>query len=47
MKEFNVTPWEVSGDIDYEKLVKRFGVFSLRGLLSIFNADVLFRRKII
>ena len=33
MKEFNVTPWEVSGDIDYEKLVKRFGVFSLRDYL--------------
>lgn len=25
-KEFNVTPWEVSGDIDYNKLIKEFGV---------------------
>ena len=25
-KESKVTPWEVSGDIDYEKLVKDFGV---------------------
>ena len=24
-KEFNVTPWEVSGEVDYEKLVKEFG----------------------
>jgi tryptophanyl-tRNA synthetase len=24
-KEFNVTPWEVSGEIDYLKLVKEFG----------------------
>ncbi len=24
-EEFVVTPWEVSGDIDYEKLVKKFG----------------------
>jgi tryptophanyl-tRNA synthetase len=24
-KEFSVTPWEVSGEIDYEKLVKDFG----------------------
>ncbi|MGC8812010.1 MAG: tryptophan--tRNA ligase [Candidatus Aenigmatarchaeota archaeon] len=26
MKEFVVTPWEVKGKIDYEKLVKNFGV---------------------
>jgi len=25
-KEFTVTPWEVKGDIDYDKLVKQFGV---------------------
>lgn len=24
-KEFNVTPWEVSGEVDYDKLVKEFG----------------------
>jgi hypothetical protein len=24
-KGFTVTPWEVSGDIDYDKLVKEFG----------------------
>ncbi|MEK6977500.1 MAG: tryptophan--tRNA ligase, partial [Candidatus Hydrothermarchaeota archaeon] len=24
-EEFVVTPWEVSGDVDYEKLVERFG----------------------
>lgn len=26
---FNVTPWEVSGEIDYDKLIKRFGVSKL------------------
>jgi len=26
---FNVTPWDVSGDIDYDKLVKEFGVRKL------------------
>ncbi|MEM0473210.1 MAG: tryptophan--tRNA ligase [Candidatus Aenigmatarchaeota archaeon] len=26
MKKFIVTPWEVKGNIDYEKLVKQFGV---------------------
>ena len=25
MKEFNVTPWEVSGEIDYDRLVRKFG----------------------
>ena len=25
-KAMKVTPWEVSGDIDYDKLVKKFGV---------------------
>jgi tryptophanyl-tRNA synthetase len=25
-EEFNVTPWNVSGNIDYEKLIKNFGV---------------------
>lgn len=24
-KEFKVTPWEVSGEVDYEKLIKEFG----------------------
>ncbi len=25
MKDFKVTPWEVSGSVDYEKLIKQFG----------------------
>jgi len=25
-KEMVVTPWEVSGDIDYDKLIEQFGV---------------------
>jgi len=25
-KEFKVTPWEVSGNIDYDRLIKDFGV---------------------
>ena len=28
-KEFTVTPWEVSGDIDYDRLIKEFGVSKL------------------
>ena len=25
MKDFKVTPWEVSGQVDYDRLVKEFG----------------------
>jgi len=25
-KKFKVTPWEVSGDVDYNKIIKEFGV---------------------
>ncbi|MBI2655752.1 tryptophan--tRNA ligase, partial [Candidatus Woesearchaeota archaeon] len=28
-KKFTVTPWEVSGEIDYDRLIKQFGVKSL------------------
>ncbi len=28
-KEFKVTPWEVEGDVDYDKLIKEFGVSRL------------------
>lgn len=27
--EFTVTPWEVAGDVDYSKLIERFGTFSI------------------
>lgn len=42
-----VTPWEVSGEINYEKLVKEFGVVPMKELPEIFNENVLFRRKIV
>ena len=28
-KNFTVTPWEVSGEIDYDRLIKEFGVKAL------------------
>jgi tryptophanyl-tRNA synthetase len=28
-KEFTVTPWEVSGEVDYDKIIKEFGVSKL------------------
>jgi len=47
MEKFMVTPWEVSGDIDYNRLIKQFGVSPLKELPNIFNENILFRRKVI
>ncbi|MFQ5532069.1 MAG: tryptophan--tRNA ligase, partial [Candidatus Nanoarchaeia archaeon] len=46
-KSFKVTPWEVLGDVDYNKLIKEFGIKPLAKLPEEFNKDVLFRRKIV
>ncbi|MEK6918102.1 MAG: tryptophan--tRNA ligase [Nanoarchaeota archaeon] len=42
-----VTPWEVQGSVDYEKLIKEFGVSPLKELPSVFNDEILFRRKLV
>ncbi|HLC81931.1 MAG TPA: tryptophan--tRNA ligase [Candidatus Nanoarchaeia archaeon] len=42
-----VTPWEVKGTIDYDKLIKEFGLKPLENLPKLFTGNVLFRRKII
>ena len=44
---FIVTPYDVSGKIDYDQLVKDFGISQLKDLPEVFNENVLFRRKII
>jgi tryptophanyl-tRNA synthetase len=46
-REFNVTPWEVEGKINYGKLIKKFGIKLMPELPEIFNKNVLFRRKIV
>ncbi|MDP1696072.1 MAG: tryptophan--tRNA ligase [archaeon] len=46
-KDAVVNPWEVSGNIDYEKLSKEFGISPLEKLPSVFEKNILFRRKII
>jgi len=46
-EEFKVTPWEVKGDIDYDKLVKEFGVQHIDKLPKQFSEEVLFRRGIV
>ncbi len=45
-KEFKVTPWEVSGEINYNKLIKEFGVKPMPKLPKEFN-NILFKRKIV
>ncbi|MBU2589336.1 MAG: tryptophan--tRNA ligase [Nanoarchaeota archaeon] len=42
-----VTPWEVSGEIDYDKLITEFGLQPLKDLPKPFNDVLLFRRGII
>ena len=42
-----VTPWEVKGTIDYDKLIKEFGLQPLGELPPAFHEQLLFRRKII
>ncbi len=47
MKKEVFNPWEVSGDLNYEKLVKEFGITPMKELPKVFNENVLFRRKIV
>ncbi len=42
-----VTPWEVKGNIDYDKLIKDFGVKPLGNLPKGFEKEVLFRRGLV
>ena len=42
-----VTPWETSGQIDYGKLIKEFGITLIKNLPEIFNKNLIFRRKIV
>lgn len=46
-KEFKVTPYEVQGEIDYDKLAREFGISPLKELPEVFNKNLLFRRKIV
>lgn len=45
MQVFN--PWEVEGDIDYQKLIDEFGITPMGELPEVFTKHVLFRRKVI
>lgn len=39
-------PWEIQGDINYNKLIKEFGISPLNEIKE-FEKDILFRRKVI
>ena len=47
IKDFGVTPWEVTGKVDYDKLIKQFGIKPMPKLPEKFQKNLLFRRKII
>ena len=47
MKKKVFNPWEVSGDINYKKLVEQFGITPLKKLPSTFEENILFRRGIV
>jgi len=40
-------PWDVEGDIDYAKLIRKFGISELKELPKVFDDELLFRRKIV
>jgi len=42
---FIITPWEVKGEIDYNKLRKKFGVAPFHKVPKIFKDNLLFKRK--
>ncbi|MBI5047230.1 tryptophan--tRNA ligase, partial [Candidatus Micrarchaeota archaeon] len=44
MDEFKVTPWEVSGAIDYDKLMREFGITKMPQLPSELKDSLIFRR---
>jgi tryptophanyl-tRNA synthetase len=46
-KKMLVTPWEVSGDIDYDRLAREFGIKKIAELPGVFEKNVLFRRKVV
>jgi len=47
MQKAVINPWEVKGNIDYNKLIKEFGISPLKKLPKVFEKELLFRRKII
>jgi tryptophanyl-tRNA synthetase len=47
MAKFEVNPWEVSGDVDYGKLIEEFGLQPLKHLPKAFDSELVFRRGLV
>lgn len=47
VEEFTVTPWEVKGQVDYDKLIREFGLQTIKHLPKQFEQSTLFRRGIV
>ncbi len=45
---FTVTPWEVKGEVDYDRLIREFGISPMPdNLPKVFQDNLLFRRRIV
>jgi tryptophanyl-tRNA synthetase len=42
-----VTPWEVSGELDYNRLIRKFGLRKMSNLPEVFQKNLLFRRGVV
>jgi len=42
-KDFIVNPWEVKGEIDYDKLIKEFGLSPISSLSKQFQENFLLK----
>lgn len=47
VEAMKVTPWEVKGEIDYQRLIKEFGIKELPLLLEVFYGNLLFKRGVV
>jgi len=47
MKKEVFNPWEITGEVDYNRLVKEFGLELIKDLPKEFNDNLLFRRGIV
>lgn len=41
------SPWDIKGDLNYQKLIKDFGIEPMKALPKIFQENILFRRGIV
>lgn len=46
-EDFTVTPWEVSGKIDYDKLMREFGIAKMPELPVELKESLIFRRRVV